>query len=625
MSRAGRVRSRESVVAAALAGIAIAVPVQACAQERAGGGDWQQEVRYDIEARLDEAADHLRGRARVTYTNRSPETLDRLYFHQHLNAFRPNSIWARTERRPQYDFQALRDPDYGYERLLAARRLPAGAGGSDIVGRDLRPAYPLAPDSTVVELPLPVPLRPGDVVTLELDWEARPSTLCRRQCRSGRHYDFAQWYPRIAPYDREGWAEHPLYPQGEFYGEFATYDVVLDVEEDQVIGATGVPVAGDPGWADPDARLQRDWYDPPDPPRLGLLRRTPEPGRKRVRFYAEDVHHFAWSADPEYAYEGGEVTPSGDRERPIAVHVLYRPGDEESWGGGRAVERTVRALEFLEGVFGPYPWPQLTNLHRLEGGGTEFPMVIMDGSASEGLIVHETAHQWVHGIFANNEWKEAWLDEGFASFLTTLAFEDERPDAWRRARASNAGNERRGLSHPIATISEEFPDFATYGYMAYDRSEFVFYMLRRLVGDETFRGILREYYARHALRHVTEGDFRSTVADVSGMDLDWFFEQWLHSTATLDWRIDEVTVEETPEGWTTRVRVVRDGDAYMPVRLALLKDGETLSLESVTSRAREQTVELTSAERPTAVVLDPGGWLLDSNPDNDGRRIDPDG
>src|SRR6266516_1163110 len=92
--------------------------------------------------------------------------------------------------------------------------------------------------------------------------------------RGRRRFDFAQWYPKVVVYDRFGWEDHPLYPAGEFYGEFATYDVTLDLPEDQVIGATGVPVEGDPGWdhakADPQLRIdyQRDWYG----------RRAPGPG-----------------------------------------------------------------------------------------------------------------------------------------------------------------------------------------------------------------------------------------------------------------------------------------------------------------------------------------------------------
>ncbi len=596
-------------------GLAVAGPAPAAGtgQEEAS---WQQGVTYHIEARLDEAREVLRGRARFIYVNRSPHTLIRLYFHQHLNAFRPNSAWARAERRPQYDFQALADPDHAFERLLAVRSLPAGAGGSDIVGRDLRASYPGAPDSTVVEIRLLDPLQPGEAVTLELDWLARPSTLCRRQCRSGRHYDFAQWYPRIAPYDAGGWAAHALYPQGEFYGEFGTYDVTLDLAADQVVGATGVVLAGDPGWeprSDPAAWGLR----PGAAPRLGLLPVSPAAGRKRVRFYAERVHHFAWTASPDYVHEGGEVAPTPERPRPVALHVLYRPGDEPEWAEGQALERTRWALEWLEGIFGPYPWPQLTNVHRLEGGGTEFPMLLMDGSANPGLIMHETAHQYAHGILANNEWKEAWLDEGFASFLTTWAFQEGQPDVWRRTRDGMAETEARGFRQPIATVSEEFESFALYGYMAYTRGSFFFRMLWGLLGDETFRATLRELFARHALAHVTEGDLRRVAEEVSGRDLAWFFEQWLHTTATLDYGISAATTERTEDGWRTRIEVVRRGEAWMPVTLDVGGERRTLS-----SREPVQMVEVVTPDRPAEALLDPEGWVLDSDPSNDRRAIE---
>ena len=605
-------------LAASLTVTALGAHGVACAQGQDVSGDayWQQEVHYVIEAALDEEREVLHGLARVTYVNRSPDPLDRLFFHQHLNAFRPNSAWARAERRRHLNFQELVEPEYGFERLLAAR-----SGG-----RELPASYPNAPDSTILELALEKPLAPGDRVTLELEWEARPSTICRRQCRRGRQYDFAQWYPRIAPYDRTGWAHHPLYPQGEFYGEFATYDVLLDVAEDQVLGATGVPVEGDPGWSATNEGAiveQRDWYEVPVRPSLGLLEGGASPERKRVRFYAEDVHHFAWSTSPDYVHEGGEVASRGDRARPIAIHVLYRPGDEDRWGDGTAVRRTVRALEFLEDVFGPYPWPQLTNLHRLEGGGgTEFPMVIMDGSAADGLIMHETAHQYVHGIFGNNEWKEAWLDEGFASFLTAWAFENGDQRGWRRTRERMARTERGGFARPISTLSEDFRDFNMYGYMAYTRPSFMYHMLRSLVGgDDAFRRILREYYARYALKHVTEVDFRAAVEDVSGADLDWFFDQWLHTTATLDYAIGDVSVEQTDEGWRVRVEVLREGEAWMPVTLQARTGDEVLWTEVLEARDRRQVVETMLDERPEEVILDPAGVILDYDPGNDRREI----
>ena len=172
-------------------------------------------------------------------------------------------------------------------------------------------------------------------MSVEMGWDARPSTVPRRQGRQGRRFDFAQWYPKVVVYDRYGWEEHPLYPAGEFYGEFGIFLVDLDVPEDQVVGrhrCTGVRRsrlgAGQPESSDVRWSTSRDYYGARTPPAAACDGAAP--GRKKIRWYAEDVHHFALSLNPDYRYEGGRF---GD----VAVHVLYQPGDEGTWGNGAAV------------------------------------------------------------------------------------------------------------------------------------------------------------------------------------------------------------------------------------------------------------------------------------------------
>jgi len=200
---------------------------------------WQQRLRYDITATLDEARGTLGGQQGILYVNNSPDTLRTFALHLYLNAFRPGSRWADADSAEgRRRFNDLSDPDYAYNRISEVR----------IMGQPVAPIYPFAPDSTVVRFELPSAAAPGDSFTVELGWEGRPSTLPRRQGRRGRQYDFAQWYPRVVAYDKYGWQEHPLYPGGEFYGDFGDFYVALDLPEDQVVGATGVPVCGDPGW-----------------------------------------------------------------------------------------------------------------------------------------------------------------------------------------------------------------------------------------------------------------------------------------------------------------------------------------------------------------------------------------
>jgi hypothetical protein len=568
---------------------------------------FQQHVDYRIEASLDEEAQVLAGRLRMRYTNNAPASIDTLWFHLHLNAFRPNSAWATRELEfGQRRFQDLGADDHAFERV--SRVMIDGAAAV--------PIYPGAPDSTVMGLALPRAVEPGGSIIVDIDWTARPSTLPRRQGRRGRHYDFAQWYPRIAVYDRGGWRVQPLMPQGEFYGEFGSYDVTLDVAEDQVIGSTGVPVEGDPGWQRASAvqgtapEYRRDAYAPRAADPLNLLPSAPASGRRQVRWRAEDVHHFAWTTSPDYIYETGAF---GD----VAIHVLYQPGDT-AWADGVVVQRTADALLWFDSIFGAYPWPQMTNVHRIEGGGTEFPMLVMNGSPSEGLILHEVGHNYVHGILANNEWLEGWLDEGFVSYLTNWAHASAgRPVDWEGSLRAIRQRELAGATQPIGLPAAEYVDFQTYNAMTYTKPALVFRMLHWLMGDELFIAALRTYYDENRLQHVTESDLRRAVNAVYPQSLDWFFDQWIHTTGTLDYSIGEVDTAQTGEGeWITRVEVIRDGDIWMPVDLSV--NGATLRLDS---RERHQTVELRTATRPVEVVLDPDHFLLDIRPGNNRKEL----
>jgi len=581
---------------------------------QAAPAEFAQGVEYRIEARLDEATDVLHGRAELRYTNNAPVPLDTLWFHLHLNAFRPNSAWAQRD----LEFNLRRFQDLGPDEHAFERIGSAFVGGIAVV-----PVYPLSPDSTVVGLPLPSAVTPGATVNVRIDWTARPSTLPRRQGREGRRFDFAQWYPRVAAYDEGGWQVQPLLPQGEFYGEFGSYDVTLEVTEDQVIGATGVPVEGDPGWAGAaragfDAiAYNRGAYEAAAAPALGFLPATAPAGQKRVRWRAEDVHHFAWSANPEFIYEGGTVPRTGPGGGEIGLHVLYLPGDI-TWAEGAALRRTATTLTWLQGVFGPYTWPQLTNLHRIEGGGTEFPMMMMNGSPSEGLIMHEGAHQYVHGILANNEFDEGWLDEGFASFLTNWYFEENGTEnVWDGAIASVRELERAARASPISLPGADFPDPGIYGAMTYTKASLVFRMLGWMIGDEAMREGLRTFYDRHAMSQVNEEKFRRAMSDAAGQNLDWFFDQWIHTTDQLDYRItDATTWAHADGGWVTRIEVQRAGEAWMPVDLRVGTAERRLN-----SRERQQVVEVRTAERPGTAILDPNELLLDIDPGNNTRPV----
>ena len=562
---------------------------------------WQQRVAYAINARLDEPTFTLRGDQRVTYINHSPDTLHTISFHLYLNAFRPGSRWSDADSAEgTRRFNDLKEPDYGFNHV----------SNVTIDGVAVRAFWPLAPDSTLVRFTLPKALPPGDSLSVTMDWDARPSIPPRRQGRRGRSYDFAQWYPKVVVYDKYGWEEHALYPAGEFYGEFGDFFVKLDVPSDEVVGATGVPVCGDPGWSGANRRpdtialgFDRDYG--------GASRKLPiecieralalplPPGRKQIVWIARDVHNFAMSMSPDYRYEGGEVNGT-------LVHVLYQPGDEKTWGGGIVVNNTITTLRWLAFIFGPYPWPQMTVVHRIEGGGTEFPMMQMNGSASLGLNLHEGGHSYLMGILANNEWKEGWLDEGFTSFQTSWYEElQARNDgATRGLEAGILLGDLDNQSQPVSTVSERFRDFNTYNNMIYSRGELFLHELKRMVGDSTMLEILRTYYSRWKLRHVDEAAFKAVAEEVSHRDLSTFFAQWLHDVVLTDYAIHGATRRLTSDGWRTTVDIERKAPGVYPVTVAVYGESDTAYVVANGAGEREQVTTVTRS-RPKRILLDP--------------------
>jgi hypothetical protein len=587
-------------------------------------GYWQQHVAYTIVATLDESHATLHGHGTLVYVNNSPDTLREMFFQQYLNAFRPGSKWSAADAREnRVRFQYLQDPNYGFERFT---RPPTVNGVAVVVD------YPGAPDSTVAHFRLPAPLPPHDSVRVTLDWDARPSTLPRRQGRAGRTYDFAQWYPKVVVYDRGGWEPNAFQPAGELYGEYGTYDVTMVVRDDQVIASTGVPVSGDPGWARVSRtgppRLASNAYDNvPPPPAV-----TVPDGDRAVRFYAENVHHFAWSTSPDYRYEGGLfVRPVPHVHFPtwdtVSINVLYKPGDDSTWGGGRAVDRSIRALQWLESIWGPYAYPQFTNIHRIEGGGTEFPMMIMNGGASYGLILHEGGHQFTYGILGNNEWRSGWMDEGFTSYQTDWAqglTPQEQigkpvvppllPQGYRVEPVTIPHSDSIGLAdwqleiagrtQPIGTNSGDFHEFGIYNQMIYNRAKLMYGQLRDVLGDSAFRAFLHDYYMRWALKHVDERAMRASAERAYGHDLGWFFDEWVHGTGLMDYAAGPYSIQTDGHLWRTSVTVERRGELRHPMPVGV-RTAAGWTIARADPLLDRQTVVVTTNAAPLGVALDP--------------------
>jgi Peptidase family M1 domain len=589
-------------------------------------GYWQQRADYDIAARLDETRQVVVARGSLRYTNNSPDVLTEMFVHQYLNAFRPYSRWSDVdEKEGRTRFQNLEDPAFGYERFTAR---PTVDGVPVIVD------YPGAPDSTVARFALPKPLRSGQTITVSFEWEARPSTTFRRQGRRGRHYDLAQWYPKVAVYDRGGWQANSLIPAGELYGEFGDFRVALVLAQDQVVGATGVPVVGDPGYSRATrnglgGQLLRNAYGPLSG--NGVVPIAPD-SMRTVVFEAKNVHHFAWTTDPQYRYEGGVYVRPALKQKPgyriwdtVAVHALYRAGDDSTWGRGVVVQRTIEALTWLEKVYGPYAYPQITAAHRLDGGGTEFPMMMHNGSASLELILHEAGHIFTYGILANNEWRSGWMDEGLTSYQTSWRLGETPQEIaasrlatdprWMAPALTPVELTRRARfiadAEPVGSNAEVFRNFNNYNAMVYTRAEQMYSALRDVVGDAAFFRIWPEYYNVWALKHVDRVAMVRASERTTGRALGWFFDQWLDVAGEVQYSLKEVvTTQRKPNEWVTTARLVRVGAYRHPMPVGV-RTATGWTFARGDAFKDDQRITITSTEKPELVRLDPLGLTDD--------------
>ncbi len=613
---------------------ALLLPASLLAQTKFGSspasgdtvGYWQQRANYDIIARLDESRQTIVATGTLKYTNNSPDVITEMFVHQYLNAFRPYSKWSDAdEREGRTRFQLLEDPAFGFERFTS-RPL--------VDGTPVTVDYPGSPDSTVAHFTLPRPLRPGQTISVSFAWEARPSTTLRRQGRKGRHYDLAQWYPKVAVYDKGGWQQNALVPAGELYGEFGDFRVALILPEDQVVGATGVPVAGDPGWerakrGTAPVLLQRNAYGPAGASSLVPIA---PPSMRTVVFEAKNVHHFAWTIDPQYRYEGGVYVRPLPRPQTeyrlwdtVAVHVLYRPTGDSTWGSGKVVQRTIDAMKWLESVYGPYAWPQISAANRLDGSGTEFPMMMHNGSAEYELILHEAGHMFTYGILANNEWRSAWMDEGLTSYQTSWALgetpqeragkklaEDPR---WTAPALTAAQLQRRerfiATAEQLSTNSEVFRSFGVYNAMVYDRAEQMYGSLRDVMGDFYFRRLWKEYYSHWALKHVDRVAMQKAAERIMGGPMGWFFDQWLETVGDVQYSLKEVTsTQRKPDEWVTTARLVRIGAYRHPMPVGV-RTAAGWAYGRGDPLKDDQRVSITTTEKPDLVRLDPMGLTDD--------------
>ncbi len=540
---------------------------------------WQQRADYLIHATLDTATQTIHGTERIHYVNHSPDPLAFVWVQIEQNIFAPNSI-TYVLNQPPLHFAGGAVFDFTGKGFIGGITIERFAAG----GRQLkRTEY-----GTMMRVELSRPLAPRGAIDFDVAWRFPvPPYGGGRMGRIGSHlYEIGQWYPRMVVYDDvHGWNPLPYIGAGEFYLEYGDYDVTLTLPAGFVLAATGTVVNPARVWTPTvRARLARARASAASVPIITKAEAEANgakrvPGTKTWHLRAQQVRDVAWAASPDFRWDASGWNG-------ILIQTLYRPGATPWEEANKMAWFTIK--HFSE-TWGMYPWPQATTVEGLVEG-MEYPMLTFVPSIEKRedqfwVLTHEFGHEWFPMMVGSDERRYPWMDEGFNTFIDYGSAEGyfrgtAYGDTVRRELLSAAqisavpGNEQPLIDKPV-----EQRDLA---WAAYQKPALMLTVLRDAVlGKDTFERALREYVARWKFKHPQPVDFFRTFENVAGRDLDWFWREWVYTTARLDQAVDSVRIA----GDTTLISLSNRGQMVLPVTLELrFADG--------TSETRTYPIEL---------------------------------
>ena len=577
-------------------------------------GYWQQQVDYEMEIDFDAKDYQYDGSQVLEYTNNSPDTLKRVFYHMYFNAFQPGSemdVRSRTIEDPDSRvgdrISKLSDEEIGFMRAKTLQQ----------DGKKLN--FKLV--GTVLEVELNEPILPGKSSTFKMDFEGQVPVQIRRSGRNnaeGVELSMTQWYPKMAEYDFEGWHADP-YIGREFHGVWGNFDVKISIDKDFILGGTGYiqnPNEVGYGYEDEGEKVRRR-------------------GKKLTwHFNAPNVHDFAWAADKDYIHD--KITGNDG----TTLHFLYKDNKEiiENWKNLQS--KTSDILDFFNEHIGPYPYDQYSVIQGGDGGMEYAMCTLITGEREFGSLVgvtaHEMAHSWFQHILATDEAQHEWMDEGFTSYISALAMNEvmdqNRENVFAGTYRGYTSLANSGFEQPQTTHADRYEYNRAYGVTAYSKGAIFLAQLGYLIGQENLDNTLNRYFDEWKFKHPTPNDFIRIAEKVSGAELSWYLNDWTRTTNTIDYAVKGVSVEPG----TTIVTLERVGLTPMPIEVKVdfkggtsetyyiplrlmrwTKPGATNIQEDWAWAFPTYTLEIPSPQYGVEKIeIDPSGLMADVNREN---------
>jgi Peptidase family M1 domain len=517
---------------------------------------WQQRVKYVMDIEMNVGNNRFMGKQLLSYTNNSPDTLKKVFYHLYWNAFQPNSMMDNRSRalghilindQPDWDFriqnriQLLSADEIGYQKIISLKMNGV--------------TQPFQTEETILEVNLSKPILPNTTVHFEMEFEAQVPLQIRRSGRDNPdtkvRYSMSQWYPKICEYDYEGWHATP-YVGREFYGVWGDFDVSIHIEKSYILGGTGYlqnPQEIGYGYETAGTKVVRP------------------PGEKLTwHFYAPNVHDFVWAADPGFKHITKKL------RNDLTLHLLYKTTNEQEKNWLHILDVAEVILPYMEQTYGAYPYKQYSFIHGGDGG-MEYPMATL--LANAGGWMHEWMHSWYQGMLGTNELKYPWMDEGFTQYAAARNWGYLRKDTiadqtFKNEYESYFNYAKSNLQEPMTTYADYFSTNRAYGISSYSKGSVFMVQLGYIVGDQVLDKILLEYYREWRFKHPNADDFFRVAEKVSNIQLDWYQDFWIKSIKKVDYGIDSLW----EENGKTKIRLRMLGQVPMPIDVLLqFKDG----------------------------------------------------
>ena len=478
---------------------------------------WQQHVDYKMDINMDVSDFTFNGEQELVYTNNSPDTINKVYYHLFFNAFQPGSqmdVRSRTIRDPDRRVGSrifeLEEKDYGILDVVSLKQ-----EGKKVVFEQ---------KETVLLARLNSPLLPGEKTTLSMVFDGQVPLQIRRSGKlnkEGVDLTMTQWFPKLSEYDEEGWHPNP-YIGREFHGVWGDYAVNITIDKNYVVGGTGYLQNAEEighGYSNDAKQTNKETLT--------------------WRFFAPNVHDFAWAADPEFIHDI-KKSKSG-----VDLHFFYKPDvNVENWK--KLQDDSVGLMNYFEEAIGPYPWKQYSIIQGGDGG-MEYAMCTMITGQRPypslfGVTAHEMAHAWFQHLLATNEAKHPWMDEGFTEYITSLAEEAVTGKPSRYPHKSsydryyllvNSGVEQAQTVH-----SDRYDYNFAYGASSYSKGSVFLSQLGYIIGKDNLDKTLKRYYEEFKFKHPTPNDFKRVAEKVSDMELEWYLNDWTRTDHKIDYGLD---------------------------------------------------------------------------------------